>query len=48
MSKSGQKMTPEAAAQIQSSEAKHHGGKVAKDSFSARVQRAAEKNQKNK
>lgn len=35
------KMTKEAAARIQSAEAKAHGGKVAKGSFAARAMAAA-------
>jgi len=38
------KMTPEAAARIQSDEAKAKNGKVEKGGFAARAQRAAEKN----
>lgn len=37
-------MTPEAAARIQSSEAKASGGGVSKDSFAARAQGAAATN----
>ncbi|WP_422474579.1 hypothetical protein [Endozoicomonas sp. ALB032] len=37
-------MTSEAAARIQSSEAKANGGGVSKDSFSSRAQRAATRN----
>jgi len=40
-------MTTKAAARIQSDEAKKNGGKVSKDSFAARAQRAADNN-KNK
>ena len=40
-------MTKEDAARIQSNEAKQNDGKVAKDSFAARAQRAAEKNSSN-
>ncbi|WP_221248493.1 hypothetical protein [Desulfuromonas versatilis] len=39
-------MTPEAAARIQSTQAKKGGGKVLKGSFTARVQKAATKNTK--
>jgi hypothetical protein len=39
-------MTPTASARIQSSEARNNSGQVAKDSFTARAQRAAEKNSK--
>ncbi len=42
----GKKMTPEAAARIQSAKAKQSGGKVEKDSFAARAQSAAAKNKK--
>lgn len=38
-------MTKEAAARIQSSEAKEHGGGVPKGGFASRAQRAAEKNE---
>ena len=37
-------MTPEAAARIQSAEAKAKGGQVAKDDFAARAQSAAAQN----
>ena len=37
-------MTTKAAARIQSDEAKKNGGKVSKDSFAARAQRAADNN----
>lgn len=37
-------MTPEAAARIQSAEAKSKGGQVAKDDFAARAQSAAAHN----
>ena len=37
------KMTKEAAARIQSAEAKAHGGKVAKGSFAARAMSAADR-----
>lgn len=40
-------MTKEDAARIQSNEARQNGGKVDKDSFAARAQRAAEKNSNN-
>ena len=40
------KMTPKAAARIQSAQAKKSGGKVSKNSFAARAQRAAAKNKK--
>ncbi|QSX39782.1 hypothetical protein [Shewanella cyperi] len=46
MSNNKTPMTPEAAARIKSNEAKQNGGKVGKDSFSARADRAAAKNQK--
>ncbi|MCR9657484.1 hypothetical protein NB537_22225 [Vibrio parahaemolyticus] len=46
MSKNKAPMTPEAAARIQSHEAKNNGGQVSKDSFAARAQRAAANNQK--
>ncbi|PNH95734.1 hypothetical protein [Vibrio diazotrophicus] len=39
-------MTTKAAARIQSDEAKKNGGKVSKDSFTARAQRAADNNKK--
>ena len=38
------KMTPEAAARIQSATAKANGGKVSKGSFSSRASSAAAKN----
>ncbi|MBZ7984409.1 hypothetical protein AVBRAN12647_07965 [Campylobacter sp. RM12647] len=41
-------MDKEAAARIQSSEAKRNGGIVSKDSFAARAQRAANKNSNKK
>jgi len=41
-----QKMTIQAAARIQSAQAKVTGGKVAKNSFAARAQSAAAKNSK--
>ncbi len=37
-------MTPEDASRIQSATAKQHEGKVSKDNFAARAQRAAEQN----
>lgn len=37
-------MTQDAAARIQSAEAKANGGKVKKDSFAARAQRTMDKN----
>ncbi len=40
-------MTKEDASRIQSSEAKKHGGEVSKDSFAARAQSAADKNDQN-
>ncbi|MDC5822574.1 hypothetical protein OPW19_22435 [Vibrio europaeus] len=46
MSKSKTPMTNTAAARIQGSQAKGNGGQVAKGSFAARAQRAAEKNSK--
>lgn len=46
MSKNKAPMTPEAAARIQSNEAKQNDGQVSKDSFAARAQSTAEKNQK--
>ncbi|MFH2111196.1 MAG: hypothetical protein ABIJ47_08065 [Candidatus Bathyarchaeota archaeon] len=42
----GKKMTSEAAARIQSAEAKKGDGKVEKGSFAARAQSAADKNKK--
>lgn len=42
----GKKMTSEAAARIQSAEAKKSGGKVEKGSFTTRAQRAAAKTKK--
>ncbi|GEK12927.1 hypothetical protein [Aliivibrio fischeri] len=49
MTKQKVQMTPEAAARIQGNEAKQNSGKVSKDSFAARAQRAAENNkQQNK
>ena len=42
----GNRMTSKAAARIQGAEAKRDGGKVAKDGFAARAQKAAEKNPK--
>lgn len=41
-------MTPEAAARIQSAEAIKHDGKMAADSFPARAQKAAAKQQAKK
>lgn len=41
-----QPMTPAAAARIQSSTAKAHGGQTPKDSFAARAQSSASKNTK--
>ncbi|WP_084644912.1 hypothetical protein [Oceanobacter kriegii] len=38
------RMTPEAAARIQSAEAKRNGGKVKKGSFASKAQKAAAKN----
>lgn len=46
MSKNKAPMTPEAAARIQSHEAKINCGKVEKGSFTSRAQRAAAHNQK--
>lgn len=46
MSKNKTPMTTEAAARIQSHEAKNNGGKVEKGSFVGRAQRAAANNQK--
>ena len=46
-SKSSTPMTPEAAARIQSSEAKANGGKVSSEGFAARAQSAAAKNSNN-
>ncbi|MBY7780623.1 hypothetical protein KW437_02115 [Vibrio fluvialis] len=46
MTKDKTPMTPEAAARIQSHEAKNNGGKVEKGSFVGRAQRAAANNQK--
>ncbi|EJB1759747.1 hypothetical protein MUE06_003466 [Vibrio parahaemolyticus] len=46
MSKNKTPMTTEAAARIQSHEAKNNGGKVEKSSFAGRAQRAADHNQK--
>lgn len=40
------KMTPTAAARIQSAEAKSKGGKTSKGSFAARALRASNKNSK--
>jgi hypothetical protein len=40
------KITPKAAARIQSATAKANGGKVAKGSFAARAQKAAAKSVK--
>ena len=39
-------MTPDAAARIQSATAKKKNGKVSKNDFAARAQRAAAKNKK--
>ena len=39
-------MTPKAAARIQSSTAKHHGGATPKNSFPTRAQRSADKGTK--
>lgn len=39
-------MTPSAAARIQGAQAKANGGQIAKGSFAARAQSAAEKNSK--
>ena len=41
-----EKMKPVNASRIQSAEAKKHDGKVGKDDFAARAQRAAAKNKK--
>jgi hypothetical protein len=41
-----QPMTPAAAARIQSSTAKSHGGQTPKDSFAARAQSSASKKTK--
>jgi hypothetical protein len=41
-------MTKEDASRIQSSEARKKGGKVEKDSFASRAQKAAEKNSTSK
>jgi hypothetical protein len=41
-----EEMKPKDASRIQSAEAKKNDGKVSKDSFVARAQRAAEKNKK--
>ena len=41
-----EKMKPTDASRIQSAESKKSDGKVSKDSFAARAQRAAEKNKK--
>lgn len=46
MSKRKTPMTPEAAARIKSAEAKKDGGITPKDSFPARAESAAVKNQK--
>ncbi len=46
MSKNKTAMTPEAAARIQSNQAKQNDGQVSKGSFAARAQRAATNNQK--
>ena len=45
-SSSKTKMTLTDAARIQSTEAKQNGGKVSKDSFASRAQRAAARNSK--
>lgn len=47
MSKSKAPMTQSAAKRIQSAEAKANGGQVAKDSFTAKAQKAAAKNSQN-
>ena len=46
MSKAKTPMTPTAAARIQSAQAKVNNGQVAKESFAARAQKAADKNSK--
>lgn len=45
-SKALKRMTPKAAARIQSREAKKNGGKVKSGGFASRAQRAADRNQK--
>ncbi|MGF1753944.1 hypothetical protein L4C33_10145 [Vibrio makurazakiensis] len=47
MTNSKTPMTPSAARRIQSAEAKENGGKVTKDGFAAKAQKAAAKNEKN-
>lgn len=46
MSKAKTPMTPLSAARIQSAQAKANNGQVAKESFAARAQKAADKNSK--